>query len=984
MTNELLRRYAVDGSESAFTELVRQHIDLVYSAALRQVNGDTAAAQDITQAVFADLARKASRLSSHASLTGWLYTSTRFRAAKVRRAEQRRQTHEQKSIAMSQIFQTNDPAEQWEDLRHVLDDVMLELNDTDREAVLLRYFERKPLAEIGSRLGLSENAARMRVDRALEKLRAELSKRGVNSTVTALALALTEGAVKAAPAALIAEVSKSALAASGAGSGIALKLTVSSALKWLLGAGALAGLSVALWPHHDQTPELAPLPLVAAITNPSLATNEPAQDPAGAAMTSPPAMSRLDATNKLILHVVTADSGKPIPMVDLECWVWSEGIHRSKLRTDRFGVCEVPVTRATITKLILVSEKEPFGDTRLQWHTDQGEKIPEEYTLRVPRAASIGGLVVDADGNPVAGAKIGFNNRTSVPDPAGDMQNETSNFGGPFWIETTSDSAGRWQVSRIAKEALHTLEGGADHPAHLRSSVSTHSNPEAEKQLAAGEYVFHLGRAIEVRGDVTDSSGAPVADARVRVGYASMVGTRETKTMPNGTFWVAGCTPEKIPLTADAKGFATTTVEVDLATNPGPFHLKLAPGKLLRLRVVDVQSNAIPKAFVYLDNQPRWNGSAAKPAPIQADFEKTTGADGRIEWDSAPDDELNLGATASGYLRNTIQFRPDGEEHTLVLSSGLTLFGLVTDAATGQPIPAFRIIVGWPETNFATQKVSPRWARLDRFWFKFEGGKYRHLFDEPALGGPNPGFIFKFEAEGYTPFITPSYHGGEGDVPMDVALQLAPPGLNITVLLPDGQPAAKADVGLVSAVSGLKLQPGRFSRENIQNVESLLSSDAAGHFSLSADDSVNSIVIAHPNGFIQTTPAALAADPTVQLQPWGRIEGTLLYEGQPAPGRDVGLRFDEPGYQSIYADFDSYKATTDSAGRFVFPQAPPGLRELLLRVTMSRGDRVSGWSDVSLTNLVVPAGKTLTVTATTTVASGWTVTLPPHPHNPGE
>jgi hypothetical protein len=215
------------------------------------------------------------------------------------------------------------------------------------------------------------------------------------------------------------------------------------------------------------------------------------------------------------------------------------------------------------------------------------------------------------------------------------MQNETSDFGWPFWIETTSDSAGRWQIGRIAKEALHTLEGSADHPAHLLSSVSTHSNPEAEKQLAAGEYVFHLGRAIEVRGDVTDSSGTPVADARVRVGYASMVGTRETKTKPNGTFSVAGCTPEKIPLTADAKGFATTTVEVDLVTNPGPFHLKLAPGKLLRLRVVDVQSNAIPKAFVYLDNQPRWNGTEEKPAPIQADFEKRTGADGRIEWDSA-------------------------------------------------------------------------------------------------------------------------------------------------------------------------------------------------------------------------------------------------------------------------------------------------------------------------------------------------------------
>ena len=215
-SRELLRRYVAERSEPAFTELVQRHIDLVYSAALRQVGGEAPAAQDVTQAVFTDLARKAARLTRHTSLTGWLYTSTRYLAAKARRAEQRRRAREQHAHTMNQLLQSTGPDPAWDELRPVLDDVMHELSAADREAVLLRFFERRPLAEIGTRLGLSENAARMRVDRALDKLRAALAKRGVTSTATALAAVLADEAVSAAPVGLAATVSHTAFAAGAA------------------------------------------------------------------------------------------------------------------------------------------------------------------------------------------------------------------------------------------------------------------------------------------------------------------------------------------------------------------------------------------------------------------------------------------------------------------------------------------------------------------------------------------------------------------------------------------------------------------------------------------------------------------------------------------------------------------------------------------------------------------------------------------------
>jgi RNA polymerase sigma factor (sigma-70 family) len=130
------------------------------------VNGDEPLAKDVSQSVFVDLARKASSLSKRSVLSGWLYTSACFAAAKAVRSERRRQAREQEAHAMQeQITSTSEPTD-WDKIRPALDSAMLELRDSDREVLLLRYFERRSLAEVGGRLGLSDNAARMRVERA--------------------------------------------------------------------------------------------------------------------------------------------------------------------------------------------------------------------------------------------------------------------------------------------------------------------------------------------------------------------------------------------------------------------------------------------------------------------------------------------------------------------------------------------------------------------------------------------------------------------------------------------------------------------------------------------------------------------------------------------------------------------------------------------------------------------------------------------------
>ena len=744
--HQLLASYARQQSEGAFRELVERHINLVHSAALRESRNNASLAEEITQAVFTELARRATELVGHPALAGWLYTCVRRMAANLRRAEDRRQRREQEAVTMNELLGPDPTDQLWHEVRPVLDDAMHELNEADRAAVVLRFFEGRSLKEVGLALGLTENAARMRVERSLEKLHGLLSRRGVTSTASTLAGVLVVGAAMTAPAALASTVATGALNAIAAGGSATLTatklLSLASTKTAAVGALVILGAAFVLWHHaravHPVPESAAPSP--PAVSARAIVAGDSAQNNSSVPVS---ALTNAAAAPQMAFQLVEAETGLPLAQAKLHLfYLLADGRGKTvKAATDADGKLGVEVPQAPYRGLNLFVTADGHVPKVTSWGF--GRVMPAEYTMKLERGGTVGGVVVDEAGQPIAGAKVGFDG------PGNDHSLAENIQFGPDTTATT-DANGRWSCNMVPK-TWEQITLVVTHPDFAETGATIQPGaPDAQNS------VITMPAGFSVAGTVKNALGHPVQGAQVREVRMNSEGEHSKTTDAWGTFEFRGMKAGELTLAVQAEGYAPSVQTLQVTGSLAAVGFTLGPGHLLRGHITDEAGHPVPNAFIETTrrgfNKIKWSA--------------TTDAEGRFEWASAPQEPLLYSVLAEGFNRAyALPFQADDSDHQIKLTrynpdkDAIQITGTAVDAETGLPLDEFKVMLG---------DLDPDWSYPLRFGTAGNDGKFS--LSLPAESS-HPYYQLQIEKDGYLPGVSaePLEEGRQQDVRFQIA-----------------------------------------------------------------------------------------------------------------------------------------------------------------------------------------------------------------------
>ncbi len=646
------------------------------------------------------------------------------------------------------------------------------------------------------------------------------------------------------------------------------------------------------------------LETTASPTAPAVATAAPAEEP--------PAV-RLPET--LVARVVDRRTGRPLPgaVVQLQLTGAEKEYRFGGQRADADGRVTLDLPPDGFEQGAILARAPGCQPLRYELFSPLQNKTLE---LALKRGVTIGGVVTDPAGTPVAGARVKI---------LGTRKDEVGQVV-EFEIETVAtDAQGRWRCASVPPSPKHLsfeVTHPAFYPADFDQAEDGATGPEAltARRLRAEQARFVLRPGVPVSGVVRAPDGQAVAGASVTLmfGGERPRQQRAARTDTEGRFRFVIPTEGPARLWARAEGFAPTSVPFDLKPDLEPLAITLDSGRILRGRVVDEKNQPVADAMIRLVNSelPAW--------------QTKTDDTGQFTWKNAPTERITLKVDKAGYepaVRDVLLAATD--KHLVIrLSKRLQITGRVIEAETGKPITDFQLLMGWgsrPENEVTWQAL---WGG---FQLTREGGQFR--LSMPRQGMPTTHLLA----------IAPGHLQASPPLKLTETNELVfklkkDSGLSGTVTAADGQPVAGAQVAL-SGIGCLQLEGGRLQHlASISGLQLMTQTDTNGQFRLFRGVPAPRLVAVHPDyGFARFSGETLARTNRVVLQPWGRVEGVLRIGRRVGTNREVVLMH-RKAFPELYYDLNSFRTTTDEQGRFAFDFVPPGSQ------TLVRPFKVSGWT----------------------------------------
>lgn len=609
-----------------------------------------------------------------------------------------------------------------------------------------------------------------------------------------------------------------------------------------------------------------------------------------------------DSGFKYITVTVVDPEGKPLADIDVD--IRLDGAEYP-LPTNAEGMISFNISKSDKTRLILTVKQAGYASIRAAWNA--GETVPEEFTILLQKATTVGGIIHDEAGKPIEGVKI-----EGLISGSGIMQGGGKLYPYMSGDLAVTDAEGRWRYEAApAKRVEIALD--FFHPDYAYRNIYGYQGGNWE-QLHSLKRIVVLKKGTNLEGQVIDPDGLPVVGAKVTLSKGRYYSDEIfAMTDGQGKYRIANVKPGNTTITVLSGDWAPELKTAEPKAGMKPVDFQLQHGHEVRLRVVDQAGQ--PLAGVKVTPH-KWRNIEVLPQSKQK-----TDADGIWHWELAPGDEIEYAVYLKGYMSIKLPgLSPQEEPHEVVMPPNLVFQGAVTDASSGKPIEKFTI----------TEGVFWRMTDRDVAWQEHrktpgKQGKYRVAFSSACLG-----YKIKVEADGYHPRVSRLVAMDAGQAEIDFALEpgLGPEGV---VKLSNGKPAVGVEVLMATQQKWVRIENGE--HQSYERSQDTLSDDA-GRFELPFPESDFEITCVHEAGWATVNAKERDTGFEITLQPWGRVEG-VAYRGDER-AVDCQMMLDISGIFSTSSSRSRqtmdkqphatwrYQIQTDDQGKFVFERVKPG------------------------------------------------------------